>query len=605
MKKRILLSVLVMIATFFNTNTKTAFATTTNNNQKQAAYTISNVLIDGELTSFDTYTIDDSNYFKIRDLAFVLNGSSKNFEVAWYGEKQAINIITNTPYTITGSEISTLNGETKTAITNTAKILVNGDEVDITAYNIDNSSYFELRDICKHLDIDVTLNSATNTIGIITTNDANKTTGVLPKKPTNNKAYLYGETHGNSLILEKEFEIWNDYYHKDNLRHLFVELPFYTAEYMNIWMQEDDDKILDQLFEDMKDTLADTQESKEFYIKIKEQCPETVFHGIDVGHQYQTTGKRFSEYLSKNNLEKTEEYKITQEAIEQGKKYYDENNNDYRETMLVDNFKHEFNKLSNENIMGIFGSLHTNIGGNITDTTKNMATQLTEHYGDNITSESLVHFAKEIDSLKTDVLTLGLKEYEAEYFGKEDMSAWLPNYSHREFWKLVNAFDYFKDAKPTENVLPQSNYPMNLEKNNIYIVDYTMKDGTLKREVHRYDGEFDFQGNLATEQILIPEVLTINGFEYEAEYLGQFDISALPNYSHRAFWKLVNAFDDFSTNPTTGDNLPQSNYPVELENNAIYVVDYTYKTGEVERQIHRSNGTAMNGQTATQQIKEK
>ena len=42
-------------------------------------------------------------------------------------------------------------------------------------------------------------------------------------------AYLYGEEHGVKAILDKEFELWYEYYHEENMRHLFVELPFYGA----------------------------------------------------------------------------------------------------------------------------------------------------------------------------------------------------------------------------------------------------------------------------------------------------------------------------------------------------------------------------------------
>ncbi len=59
--------------------------------------------------------------------------------------------------------------------------------------------------------------------------------------------YLYGEQHGVEQIMDKEFELWCEYYENKNLRHLFVELPYYTAEFLNVWMQSDSDDILDEL----------------------------------------------------------------------------------------------------------------------------------------------------------------------------------------------------------------------------------------------------------------------------------------------------------------------------------------------------------------------
>lgn len=48
--------------------------------------------------------------------------------------------------------------------------------------------------------------------------------------------YLYGEVHGVKSILEKEFKIWKAYYENHEMRHLFIEIPYYSAEYINFWM---------------------------------------------------------------------------------------------------------------------------------------------------------------------------------------------------------------------------------------------------------------------------------------------------------------------------------------------------------------------------------
>jgi len=50
--------------------------------------------------------------------------------------------------------------------------------------------------------------------------------------------------------MDKEFELWHEYYNNKNMRHLFVELPYYTAEFLNIWMKSDSDEILDELYND-------------------------------------------------------------------------------------------------------------------------------------------------------------------------------------------------------------------------------------------------------------------------------------------------------------------------------------------------------------------
>ena len=105
--------------------------------------------------------------------------------------------------------------------------------------------------------------------------------------------YLYGELHSVPEINQKEFEIWDYYYHEEGMRHLFVEYPYFMAEYLNQWMQAEDDAILDQIYQDIEGTQGHAQATLDFLHSIKENCPETVFHGTDeetlsrgIGHLY-------------------------------------------------------------------------------------------------------------------------------------------------------------------------------------------------------------------------------------------------------------------------------------------------------------------------------
>ena len=113
--------------------------------------------------------------------------------------------------------------------------------------------------------------------------------------------YLYGEIHGIAAIEEYEAERWKECYER-GMRHLFVELSHYTAQWLNLWMDAEDDEILEQLHQDWESTLSSGAETLDFYRTIKEQCPETVFHGTDVGHQYDSTGARYQDYLEERGL---------------------------------------------------------------------------------------------------------------------------------------------------------------------------------------------------------------------------------------------------------------------------------------------------------------
>lgn len=317
------------------------------------------------------------------------------------------------------------------------------------------------------------------------------------------KIYLYGEHHGVEKILEKELELWNKYYHQENMRHLFVELPSYSTEFLNLWMESDSDDILEELYNDWKGTAGYNSHTKEFYKEIKKNYPETIFHGTDVGHQYNTTGKRFLKYLDDNNLKSSDKYLLVEETIEQGRYYYEHSDDIYRENKMVENFIHEFDKLKDENIMGIYGAAHTSFDSMdyVTNSIPCMAKQLKERYGEAIYSEDLSFLIKEIEPIRIDIVTINGKDYEASYFGKQDLIGF-KGYSYREFWRLENSYDYFKNQKKTGDVLPYNNYPMLIDTGQIFAINYTKIDGSVEIKYYRSDGRI-WKGMASTEEFTI------------------------------------------------------------------------------------------------------
>ena len=53
----------------------------------------SKVMVNGSLTNFEAYNIDGFNYFKLRDIAMVVSGTNKQFNVTWDGTVGAINLL--------------------------------------------------------------------------------------------------------------------------------------------------------------------------------------------------------------------------------------------------------------------------------------------------------------------------------------------------------------------------------------------------------------------------------------------------------------------------------------------------------------------------------
>ncbi|MBD5162749.1 MAG: copper amine oxidase N-terminal domain-containing protein [Oscillibacter sp.] len=134
-----------------------------------AVPTASTVLVNGEKVSFDAYNIGGNNYFKLRDLAYVLSGTGKQFEVGWDGATNSISLTSGKPYTAVGGEMAAGTGTTQIALASNAKILLDGREISLTAYNINSNNYFKLRDIGQTFDFGVGWDGATRTITIDTT----------------------------------------------------------------------------------------------------------------------------------------------------------------------------------------------------------------------------------------------------------------------------------------------------------------------------------------------------------------------------------------------------------------------------------------------------
>ena len=129
-----------------------------------ATPTSSTVLVNGEKTAFDAYSINGSNYFKLRDLAYVLSGTDKQFEVGWDAAARAISLTSGAAYTAVGGEMTGQSGGAQAAKPSAAKILLDGEEISLTAYEIGGNNYFKLRDIGQTFDFGINWDGGSRTI---------------------------------------------------------------------------------------------------------------------------------------------------------------------------------------------------------------------------------------------------------------------------------------------------------------------------------------------------------------------------------------------------------------------------------------------------------
>lgn len=133
-----------------------------------AVPTSSTVYVNGTAVAFDAYNINNNNYFKLRDLAFVLSGSTAQFDVVWNGTANSIQLTHGRPYTPVGGEMSPRSTSNKIGVPTSSALYLDGGQINFTAYNIDNNNYFKLRDIGQALNFSVEWNGAQNSIEINT-----------------------------------------------------------------------------------------------------------------------------------------------------------------------------------------------------------------------------------------------------------------------------------------------------------------------------------------------------------------------------------------------------------------------------------------------------
>jgi len=106
-----------------------------------------NVRVNGQLVVFSAFNIDGNNFFRLRDVAFTINGTRSQFDVAWDSQSAAINLLPGQGYAPIGTEMAAGDGHVAVAFPSADVINVDGQRAQLRAYNIDGYNYFMLRDL--------------------------------------------------------------------------------------------------------------------------------------------------------------------------------------------------------------------------------------------------------------------------------------------------------------------------------------------------------------------------------------------------------------------------------------------------------------------------
>ena len=120
--------------------------------------------VNGEEKNAEIYNINDKNYFKLRDIAALLSGTGSQFSVDYDAETRTIVITKGGDYTPSGSELVIGEDKSASCVVSAQSVVIDGEKVELAAYNLGGNNFFGLRDLGEALGFDVAYDAETRTM---------------------------------------------------------------------------------------------------------------------------------------------------------------------------------------------------------------------------------------------------------------------------------------------------------------------------------------------------------------------------------------------------------------------------------------------------------
>ena len=125
------------------------------------------VTVNGKAVNPAAYNINGTEYFKLRDLAMLLNGTDAQFVVRYNGRTRTVSLTTGKEYAPVGGELTAGLDQSGSCIRSPHNFAVNGITVKLKAYNIGRSNFYRLQDLRELLGFRVDYDAAGSTAAII------------------------------------------------------------------------------------------------------------------------------------------------------------------------------------------------------------------------------------------------------------------------------------------------------------------------------------------------------------------------------------------------------------------------------------------------------
>lgn len=143
------------------------------------------VTVDGERVDPQGYNINGYNFYKLRDIAYILNGTDSQFNVTWDGANNRIILTDDAAYQEVGGEMtSSVSAEIKNVSESDSTIVLDGKTLSLTGYRINGNNYYKIRDVGSALGFSVDFDPETEIVLIGSANAGQDDTQDNPKDET-------------------------------------------------------------------------------------------------------------------------------------------------------------------------------------------------------------------------------------------------------------------------------------------------------------------------------------------------------------------------------------------------------------------------------------
>ena len=146
------------------------------------------VTVDGESVAPQGYNINGDNYYKLRDIAYILNGTNSQFNVTWDPDNNRILLTPDEAYQEVGDEMSSAaSAVVESCSPSNSSIILDGRSLSLTGYRINGNNFYRLRDVGKALDFGVDFDKRPRTV----LSDSGSSAQPEPEQPTVTNAVSY------------------------------------------------------------------------------------------------------------------------------------------------------------------------------------------------------------------------------------------------------------------------------------------------------------------------------------------------------------------------------------------------------------------------------